>query len=230
MAKKQPAQNSLNESPPKGYNPFSSRAPGKVARWKNFISNQEIHMSGKLKLIYFFILVVVLTTSCGGPALKGSVIAPATPAAEIKLTDHNGQPFQLSTYRGKVALVFFGFSNCVDECPATLAKIRQAMETAGASAADVEVVMVSTDPVRDTPESMKAFMEKFNPAFLGLLGSPEELAKAWKDYGVAVEDGGETHSSFTYVVDRKGNLRETFTPDASPDDIASDLKVLLAEK
>jgi protein SCO1/2 len=177
-------------------------------------------------------LIVILLTSCGmfKPSLKGAVITPPITAAEIQLTDHNGQPFQLSSFRGKVVLVFFGFSHCVNECPATMAIIRQALETVGDASKDVEVVMVSTDPATDTPESMKEFMGRFNPKFLGLLGTPDELAKSWKDYGVTVLDGGETHSSFTYVVDKKGELRETFVPDATPDNVASDLKVLLAEK
>ena len=185
-----------------------------------------------LRTTVIALILIMITTSCGAlkPSLKGGVISPAGPAAEINLTDHNGQPFQLSKFRGKVALVFFGFSNCVEECPATMALIRQALDTDGLTSKDVEVVMVSTDPVRDTPESMKEFMGRFNPDFLGLLGTPDELAKAYKDYGVTVLDGGETHSSFTYVVDKKGNLRETFTPDIKSDDIAADLKVLLAEK
>jgi protein SCO1/2 len=176
--------------------------------------------------------VVIVTTSCGAlkPSLKGDAISPTVAAADINLTDHNGQPFQLSSYSGKVALVFFGFSNCVDECPAVLALIRQALETDSLTSKDVVVVMVSTDPVRDTPQSMKEFMERFNPGFFGLLGTSEELAKVWQDYGVIVEDGGETHSSFTYVLDKKGNLRETFSPETSSDDIAADIKVLLAEK
>ena len=137
------------------------------------------------------------------PYLNGNVFTPPVAAAEIKLIDHNGQPFQLSSFRGKVVLVFFGFSHCVDECPETMARISQALETVGDTSKNVEVVMVSTDPTNDTPESMKEFMGKFNPAFLGLLGTSDELAKAWHDYGVTVLDGGETHSSFTYVVDKK---------------------------
>jgi protein SCO1/2 len=182
-------------------------------------------------IIKLAILTTLLTASCGvmTPTLKGAVITPPLAAAEIKLTDHNGQPFQLSSFRGKVVLVFFGFSHCINECPTTMAIIRQALETAGATTKDVEVVMVSTDPATDTPQSMKEFMGRFNPAFLGLLGTPDQLAKSWKDYGVTVLDGGETHSSFTYVIDKKGNLRETITPDALPDDVASDVKVLLAE-
>jgi protein SCO1/2 len=190
------------------------------------------HKTFLFKITVIAMLMIIVTTSCGaaGPVLKGAVMSPTAAAADINLTDHNGQPFQLSRYSGKVALVFFGFSNCVDECPATLALIRQALDTVGDASKDVVVVMVSTDPVRDTPQSMKEFMERFDPSFLGLPGTPDELAKAWEDYNVVIEDGGETHSSFTYVVDRKGNLRETFSPDTSSDDIAADLKILLAEK
>jgi len=189
------------------------------------------HKTFSFKITVLMLFLIVVTASCGAskPSLKGAAISPKVAAIDINLTDHNGQPFQLSNFRGKVVLVFFGFSNCVDECPATLALIRQALGTVGDGSKDVVVVMVSTDAVRDTPQSMKEFMERFNPAFLGLLGTPEELKKAWQDYGVVVEDGGETHSSLTYVVDRKGNLRETFSPDTSSDDIANDVKILLAE-
>ena len=181
------------------------------------------------RITTLFLLIMIVTSSCGASALKGSVMSPTVAAVDINLTDHNGKPFQLSTYQGKIALIFFGFSNCVDECPATLALIRQALETAGATSQEVVVVMVSTDPANDTDGSMKAFIERFNPSFLGLLGSTDELTKVWQDYGVVVLDGGETHSSFTYVVDKKGNLRETFSPETSSDDIAADVKVLLAE-
>jgi protein SCO1/2 len=198
----------------------------------NFKGDTMYYKSRSLKFFILALLIMLITASCGaaGHSLKGETISPSTPAAEINLTDHNGQPFQLSSHRGKVALVFFGFSNCVDECPAVLALIRQAMETTGKTSNDVLVVMVSTDPVNDTPESMKEFMERFDPAFLGLLGTPDELAKTWQDYGVLVEDGGETHSSLTYVVDGNGNLRETFSPEATSDDIAADLVTLLSEK
>lgn len=184
------------------------------------------------KITALTILVIIFIASCSamGSSFKSAVISPVLPAVEINLKDHNGKTFQLSNFRGKVVLVFFGFSNCTEECPATLAIIRQALDTVGEDAKDVQVVMVSTDPVGDTPESMKEFMERFNPSFLGLVSSPDELSKAWKDYGVVVLDGGETHSSFTYVVDKKGGLRLTFSPDSTSDDIAADVKTLLAEE
>lgn len=191
-------------------------------------------MTRKTNLFRLFALILLFSlgaASCASnSSLKGAVYQKETPAAEIKLTDHRGQPFQLTSLRGKVVLVFFGFSNCTTECPATLAIIRQALETTALTSQDVQVVMVSTDIERDTPASMQDFMERFSPTFLGLLGSPTDLEKTWQDYNVTVLDGGETHSSFTYVVDKKGNLRETFTPDTSPDDLASDLRLLTNEK
>jgi protein SCO1/2 len=184
------------------------------------------HNTIPFRIAALAMFMIFVTTACG--PLKGAVVSPPVAAADINLTDHNGQPFQLSKFHGKVALVFFGYTHCTAECPATMAIIRQALSTLGDASKDVVVVMVSTDPFNDTPQSMKEFLGRFNPAFIGLLGSPGELNKAWQDYGVLVE-GGETHSSFTYVVDQQGNLRETFSPDTASDDIAADLKFLLTE-
>jgi protein SCO1 len=191
-------------------------------------------MKHKLFRIEFFInlfLVLVTTASCSvfKPAFKGEVVKPLAVAPEINMTDQNGNPFQLSAIRGKVVLVFFGFTNCVDECPLTMAHIKLALESLGNDAKDVQVVLVSTDPVRDTPQALQDFLGKFDPSYTGIPGSMDELKKIWNDYGVVVLDGGETHSSFTYVIDKKGNLQLTFDPEATPEDIASDLKILLAD-
>lgn len=183
-----------------------------------------------IKSTIFLMLVVIVTGCAPKPSFRSSVINPPLPAPEIKLTDQNGNLFQVSALRGKVILLFFGFSHCINECPLTMANIKAALAAVGDSSKDVTVAMVSTDPANDTAQSMKDFMGQFNPAFLGILGAPDQLAQAWKDYEVTVLDGGETHSSFTYVIDRKGNQRLTFSPDSTPDDIAHDVKILLAEK
>ena len=164
------------------------------------------------------------------PSFKGSLITPPWPAPEIQLTDHNGQPFMMSSQRGKVVLLYFGFVNCPDECPLTMAHVKLARESLGNQAGKVQVVMVSTDPARDTPQALKDFMMHFDPTFLGLTGTMDELQKAWKDYGVTVEDGGETHSTYLYVIDPAGNVRETFLPDSEPQDISHDLKLLVKGK
>jgi protein SCO1/2 len=110
-----------------------------------------------------------------------------------------------------------------------MAHVKLARESLGDRAKDVQVIMVSTDPARDTPEALKTFMGHFDPSFLGLTGSIPELQKTWQDYGVTVEDGGETHSTYLYVIDPAGNVRETFLPDSQPEEIAADLKLLLNE-
>ncbi len=164
------------------------------------------------------------------PSFRGALITPPWPAPEISLTDHHGSPFKMTDQRGRVVLLYFGYVNCPDECPLTMAHLKLARESLGERAKDVQVVMVSTDPVRDTPQALKNFMEHFDPSFLGLTGTPAELQKVWKDYGVTVEAGGETHSTFLYVIDPNGNVRETFLPDTEPNDISGDVGWLLKGK
>lgn len=189
-------------------------------------------ISSRTRLISLALCLLVIATSCNvfGASFKGNLVEPAATAPEILVTDARGDNFQLSTLQGKVVLVFFGFTNCVDECPLTMAKLKQALEIVGEQSQDVKVAMVSTDPVRDTPQSMQDFLGKFNPDFLGLLGTTDQLSKIWNAYGVTVLDGGETHSSYIYAVDKNGKLRLTLDTDLTPEDIASDLKILLAEQ
>jgi protein SCO1 len=160
---------------------------------------------------------------------KGVVINPPPFATDFSLTDHNGKSFDLVSEKGKVVLLFFGYTNCPDECPATLAKLKYVSEVLGNPDSEMQVLMVTTDPERDTAGQLKDYLANFNPDFLGLLGSPEVLGQVYKSYGVTVLDGGETHSSRIYVIDRDGRLRLTFPAEMSPDDMANDVKHLLQE-
>ena len=182
--------------------------------------------------VVLILFLFLLSTGCSafGPSFKGEVVKPSEAAPEISMADQNGSLFQLSAMKGKVTLVFFGFTNCVDECPLTMAHIKQALGIVGEGAKDVQVVLVSTDPARDTPQALYDFLNKFDPSYVGIPGTVDQLTKVWEGYGVVVLDGGETHSSFTYVIDKAGNLRLRFGPETAPEDIASDLKILLAEK
>jgi len=177
------------------------------------------------------ILVIIIAATAiyatQKPSFKGAVINPPWPAPEINLTDDNGQSFTLSSQRGKVVLLYFGYTNCPDECPLTMAHLKLALDNLGDKASNVQVIMVSTDPARDTQQALNDFMGHFNLSFLGLTGTVDELQKTWKDYGVSVEDGGETHSTFLYLIDPAGNIRETFLPDVEPIDIAADVKLFL---
>jgi protein SCO1/2 len=177
--------------------------------------------------LFSLISIVLILAACS--SFHAKPIDPIEPAAEIELLDHNGRLFRLSDMHGKVVLLFFGFTNCVDECPLTMAHLKLALEELGDDAGSVQVVLVSTDPVRDTPSALAEFLGHFNPTFLGIPGDQEELAAIWDNYDIEVMDGGETHSSFTYAIDKAGNLRLKIASESSPDEIASDLRILLSE-
>ncbi len=161
------------------------------------------------------------------PALHGSVINPPAPAAAINLMNFDGKPFSLNDARGKVTLLYFGYTNCPDECPLMMAHLKLAVDELGSNADQTVVAMVTTDPKRDTPDILRQFLGKFDPSFLGITGSNDDLATAWKAYGVTVLNDGETHSNYLYVIDPSGDLVETFLPDAAPEMIAADVRLLL---
>lgn len=184
---------------------------------------------GMLAIVIMVVGVAAYMFAGRGPAFRGNEIQSPLPAGVIDLPDSNGNAFKLSDQRGKVVLLYFGFVNCPDECPLTMATYKQALDLLGDSARNVQVVLVSTDPVRDTPQAMKEFLAKFNPTFVGIPGTVQQLEQVWNEYGVTVEDGGETHSNFTYVIDPNGIQRILFLPETSAEDIAHDVKILLAE-
>jgi protein SCO1/2 len=160
----------------------------------------------------------------------GGVIEPSLVAPDIELITQTGQPFKLSEQRNKINLVFFGYTNCPDECPLTLANLKLALEMIGEGSDQIQVVMITTDPARDTASALQEFLAKFNPDFIGLLGASEMLEHAYHSYGVMVAEGGEVHSTRVYVIDHAGNMRLTFPIELQPAEIASDLKNLLKEK
>ena len=158
----------------------------------------------------------------------GHVIDPPRLVADIRMKDEAGQLFELGTTQKKIVLLFFGYTHCPDECPLTLANLKLALEMLGTDVQKVQVVMVSTDPVRDTPEALNRYLNKFNPDFLGITGRVDQMQKIYDDYNVIVLEGGETHSTFVYVIDSARQWRLTFLPDSLPEDIAHDLRILLA--
>ena len=164
-------------------------------------------------------------------SFHGTTYGEPYPAApEIALTQGNGSSFQLSGMRGKVVLVFFGYTNCPDECPLTMAKLKQTFTLLGAQSTDAQVLFITTDPIRDNADVLQKYTAQFNSTFIGLTGTLEQMQKVWNGYGVVAENGGATHSNRVYVVDRNGMLRLTFPYEMEPDAMASDIKILLSEK
>lgn len=170
------------------------------------------------------------------PAFQATDITGAAFARDFRLTDHHGQVRTLADFRGKVVAVFFGYTHCPDVCPTTLSDFAAALQQLGPQAERVQVIFVTVDPERDTPDLLKAFVPAFNPSFLGMYSDPATLRLLAKEYKVvyqktsvkAADDYLIDHSAGTYVYDQKGNLRLLMPYGSSPEAIAQDLKTLLS--
>jgi protein SCO1/2 len=170
------------------------------------------------------------------PSFQATDITGATFARDFRLTDHNGQVRTLADFKGKVVAVFFGYVHCPDVCPTTLSDFAAALQQLGPLAERVQVIFVTVDPQRDTPDLLKQFVPAFNPSFLGMVADTETLKQLAKEYKVVyqktsvkgADDYLIDHSAGTYVYDPQGHLRLLMPYGSSPDAIAQDLKTLLA--
>jgi len=133
------------------------------------------------------------------------------PDADFHLADPAGKARSLADFRGKVKVVFFGYTHCPEVCPTTLADLAQAMRQLGPDARDVQVIFITLDPERDTPQVLGKFIPSFDPSFLGLYGDARATAQAAQSFGVNYEkhfakDGAYTldHSDGTYLIGRDG--------------------------
>lgn len=166
---------------------------------------------------------------------RGSLIDPPAPAADFTLEDQNQVPFTLSNQKGKVVLLFFGYTNCPDVCPVTLAHFKQIKADLGEQAGEVQFVFITVDPERDTAERLKDYLPNFDPGFIGLTGSRADLEPVWKNYGVyqARQETGSAagylvdHTARTYLIDRQGNWRLTYPFEMEKDAILSDVRFLI---
>ncbi|WP_418319261.1 SCO family protein [Piscinibacter sakaiensis] len=168
-------------------------------------------------------------------AFKGVDITGADYAKTLELPDIDGKPRSLDEFKGKVVVVFFGYTHCPDVCPTTMAELAQVKQSLGADGDKVQGIFVSVDPERDTPEILKAYMASFDPGFVALRGTPEQTAAVAKSFKVffakvpGTTDGGYTvdHTAGSYVFDPAGRLRLFVRYGGGADALASDLKALL---
>jgi len=164
----------------------------------------------------------------------GTLLASAI-GGPFHLVDQNGKTVTDADLKGKWSLIYFGYTHCPDACPTALNDISIALDDLGPKRDAVRPVFITVDPERDTPEVLKSYVTSFDAPILALTGTPQEIAQAAKDYRVYYakhpEPGGDysmDHSSVIYVMDPEGRFTATFTPDSSPEDIATRLKKLLA--
>jgi protein SCO1/2 len=194
-------------------------------------------MNRKYLVVSMLFLVVVVLSALGytwyksaHPTFHGSLISPSKPAPDFSLTSQTGATVHLSDFRGKYVLIYFGFTNCTSECPLTMGFLKQMHDRLGTQADQTQVIMISTDPARDTPEALGAFLSHFDPTFIGVTSSQSVLQPVWSAYGVTVLDNGETHSSYLYLIDPQGNLIATYPLLQNADGITADIQNLLRGK
>ena len=166
---------------------------------------------------------------------NGVDLTGASYAQQLALTDQNGQPRTLGDFKGKVTVVFFGYTQCPDVCPATLAELAEVRRSLGKDGERVQGVFVTLDPERDTQAVLKSYMAGFDPSFVALRGSPEQtqaVAKEFKVFYAKVpgkEPGSYTmdHSAVSYVFDTNGRVRLLERYNTPPQALAEDLKRLM---
>lgn len=187
-------------------------------------------------------IAVLLLTGCDSrePAsdFRNTVITGAEFGRDFALTDHHGQLRRLSDYKGKVVVMFFGYTQCPDVCPTTLSTMAEVMKQLGESAKNVQVLFVTLDPERDTRELLAAYVPQFHPSFVGLYGDKTTTAATalgfkiffQKQPGTTPKTYSIDHSANSYIYDPQGRLRLYVKHAETPANIVADIKELLAGK
>lgn len=176
--------------------------------------------------------------STAGPAagFNGIDITGADYARELNLPDEQGRPRSLADFKGKVTVVFFGFTHCPDVCPTTMSELAEVKRSLGADGERVQGVFVTIDPERDTPELLRNYVSAFDPGFVALRGTPEQTQAAAKEFRVFyAKSPGKTpdsysmdHTAGSFVFDTQGRVRLFVRYGAGPQALAADLRRLLA--
>jgi protein SCO1/2 len=176
-------------------------------------------------------------TACSekAPSFTSIDLTGATYAQNFELTDHNGQVRHLPDFAGKVVVLFFGYTQCPDVCPTTMAELAEIKKLLGKDGDRLQGLFVTLDPHRDTPEILKAYMTNFDPTFLALSTTPEKLVALAKDYKVYYKQvPGKTptsytvdHSAATFVYDTKGQVRLFARYGMGAAALAADIRQLL---
>ncbi len=193
-----------------------------------------------MKILSTLILCLTLLFSgCSQPpTFKSTDVSGSDWGKDFVLTDPQGQARRLADFKGKAVVVFFGYTQCPDVCPTTLLSMREVLNRLGNDAGRVQVVFVTLDPARDTPQVLAGYVTAFHPSFVGLRGDEATIAAVARDFKVFyAKQAGSTagtysldHSTGSYAYDPEGRLRLLIQYGETPDNVASDLRLLLAGK
>jgi protein SCO1/2 len=182
-------------------------------------------------------LAALLLGACeaGGPKFAASDVTGSAFGRDFALQDSDGRERTLADFRGKAVVLFFGYTQCPDVCPTTLATLAETMKRLGPDADRVQVLFVTVDPERDTPQVLAQYVPAFDPSFLGLYGDAQATQRAAKEFRIFYAKNSSStpgsytvdHSAQTFVFDPQGRLRLLVRPERIPQDLAADLQTLL---
>jgi protein SCO1/2 len=191
-----------------------------------------------------FLLIAILMAGCRATAVSeserefaGALVNSPQPVPDFTLTSVNG-PVSLSDYAGKYVFLYFGYTFCPDICPGTLSNLAAVRKELGEDADKMQVIMVSVDPERDTPDVLEKYVSHFDPSFIGITGSKEEIDAAGEPLGIYYEihEGSAAsgylvdHTARSFLIDPKGNARVAYPHDAPRDGIVADLEWFFAQE
>ncbi|MGP8290020.1 SCO family protein [Halomonas sp.] len=183
-------------------------------------------------------LAALLLVGCSDQSWRTTDVADIMPPLDFVLVDENGDSVQAEEYLGKPTLVYFGYTYCPDVCPITLARLGDAIRKLDDETRDeIQVLFISVDPARDTPEVLKRYTDAFGPEFVGLSGDKAAIDAVTNRYRVAYEYGEEnengdylvTHSSAVFAFDREGQAQFLVRDSHPITDVEADIKRLVAQ-
>lgn len=189
----------------------------------------------KIVLLFLILICLVSCQNSNQQTFVGTDISSVRMDTAFSLKDFNGRIRTLEDFKGKVVVLFFGFTHCPDICPTTLTDLKKTMVLLKDKAPAVQVIFITLDPVRDTEDVLKKFIPTFNSSFLGLTGTESDIDKVanqLKIFNKKVNDGSKAgytidHSAGLYVIDKKGSIKLHISNGQKPEDLASDLAKLI---
>jgi protein SCO1/2 len=208
----------------------------RCARLVEVVAARHVRPMSSIMKVLLGVWIAVLVGAAGWIGWDAWQGKQPTIGGPFALTDQNGKTFSSESLKGKPTLIYFGYAYCPDVCPTSLLLMETAVEKLGADATKkVNLVFITIDPERDTPELLKGYVGNFGPTFVGLTGTPDQIAQVARAYRVYYQkvpgkDGAPylmDHSSIVYVLDRNGRFVTHFTHEAKADAIAAVVQRLL---
>lgn len=196
----------------------------------------EKNANSRMRFVYSLLIILALSSLVASQ--RAVKLKEIELGGDFSLTDHNGSLFNLSSQRGKIVLLYFGYTSCTEACPAMLAKVASAYKSLGPMSSRVQALLVNVDPQRDTHESLRQYLSYFKVGAIGLTGSREQIDAVVKQYGAKYEIEKSTsalgyqvnHTTDLYLIDQKGKVRYIFKHDDHPALIVSGIKQLIKQE